>query len=1585
MRPRHALISRIVASWLLLAGIAFAAPAPVTGVNTSGNQLNTLTVNGLTYPQAQLAPGSLTVFAGGSAGVVLVPNGTAAPASGTRAGLVGDWLLDSGIINPLAGQTTCRVRFSQPIVNRPNKPDIVFMEINPGSIADAMQVTINGVNRVVTGGEWGSVGYATASADQYSTGTTATTLAALEGATLALANADISQAVFGVAIDLADFGIAPNGTVEEIDFGSSGATFDPVFIAGFTGDGVPPAGAVSLPYVEPFTTGAGSFTPANPAEWSVTGGAYRNTIAGSSSASSAHILTNDLGGDPLAAHGFFLSGKFTVVSSGNSGNVVGLALFGTNATFTGGVTFPYYLIEVRPAGNTLRVRRVGVNDTQFLPETALGAFTLNAAQGFTLEIVGGYENGVLRMAVTVRQGASSATFHVVDSEPLTVGYFGFRNRTNGGALTVDCDDFTLRHVSTITFGGAPAAFARAGLPYSSDVSAASDVGAAVTLTAPELPGWLAFTPGASGTGVLSGTPFETGSYPLNLAATDSEGGAAEKTFHISVLEPTGVFISEFLAENDSGLRDEDGDQEDWIEVFNSDATPADVGGWGLSNDPALPMKWMIPAGVTIPAHGFLVVFASGKNRAGAQLHANFKLSNNAGSHLSLAQPGGAVVSSFASYPSQRADRSYGTYASYTPRGYLVNPTPGAPNDAVGYAGFVADTQFSVRRGFYTTAQSVTVTCATPGATLVYTTNGSTPSLTNGTQGTSPLVLNIPATTTLRVSAFAPNLIPSGPDTQSYFFLEDIRQQPTSAPAGWPAGSVNGQVLQYGMDPDITGSVTAQQMKDALAALPTLSLVTDLPNLFDKKNGIYVNPYGREEGFECPVSVELLNPNNTPGFHVNAGLRIRGGFSRQATNPKHNFHLYFRGEYGATTLQYPLFGDEGVDEFDRVDLRSTQVMSWHNGGDTNATYNRDEWNRATHGAMGQPYTRGRYYHLYINGHYWGIYGTQERADSAFASSYFGGKRSDYDVMKTYVIPHRVDAADGDNVAWSQLHAAATAGFASDAAYFAVQGRDANGVPNATTPLVDVDNLIDYTALHFYNGDDDAPVNTGVGGGVPKNFYAIRARDGRFGFQFYTHDAEGTMVTGRNTTGTITAGQTLAYFNPRWLSQQFETNAKYRLRFADRVQKHFFNGGAVDNPVALARWQAIRAQLSTAILAESARWGDAASATPRTVANWNTANDTIETGFLATRRAVLISQLRSRSLFPSFDAPAFSQHGGNVASGYQLNITAPGGTTIFYTTNGTDPTDASSNSYSGPIALTGVQVTVKARAKLGSEWSALTEALFTIDAVPAAPGNLAISEIHYNPAGSDETEFVELVNISASRVNLAGVHFTSAMSFTFGNLALEPGARICVVESTDAFAAAYIPTPSVAGQWSGALNNGGDTIVLLAANGTEIERVTYGDAAPWPPSANGGGYSLVRLNPSAAANTAANWRASTVQSGNPGSTDASIFTGNPLADADSDGIKALAEHFFATSDNNAASGHGAVFVGRTPDGRAMLTFLRRLGTDDLTYVVEVSGNLTTWTTDTTRTAETNHGNGTATETWTANQPAEPQFMRVRVTKP
>src|ERR1044072_602144 len=88
-------------------------------------------------------------------------------------------------------------------------------------------------------------------------------------------------------------------------------------------------------------------------------------------------------------------------------------------------------------------------------------------------------------------------------------------------------------------------------------------------------------------------------------------------------------------------------------------------------------------------------------------------------------------------------------------------------------------------------------------------------------------------------------------------------------------------------------------------------------------------------WERPMSLELLDPTNAvPGrFQENGGLRIRGGFSRNTSFFKHSFRVYFRRDLGAGKLNYPLFENEGAEEFETFDLRTSQNYSWPRGSES----------------------------------------------------------------------------------------------------------------------------------------------------------------------------------------------------------------------------------------------------------------------------------------------------------------------------------------------------------------------------------------------------------------------------------------------------------------------------------------------------------------------------------------------------------------------------------------------------------------------------------------------------------------------------
>ncbi len=156
---------------------------------------------------------------------------------------------------------------------------------------------------------------------------------------------------------------------------------------------------------------------------------------------------------------------------------------------------------------------------------------------------------------------------------------------------------------------------------------------------------------------------------------------------VGVLGAVGVAegalrINEFLAINDNGLVDEDGDDSDWVEIFNPGLLAAPLDGHYLTDDPLDLTKWQFPA-TSVPGLGYLVVFASDKDRtAGSELHTNFRLDGD-GDYLALVEPDGStILTEFAPlYPPQQANVSYGFHGDPLVEKALFPPTPGAPNNS----------------------------------------------------------------------------------------------------------------------------------------------------------------------------------------------------------------------------------------------------------------------------------------------------------------------------------------------------------------------------------------------------------------------------------------------------------------------------------------------------------------------------------------------------------------------------------------------------------------------------------------------------------------------------------------------------------------------------------------------------------------------------------------------------------------------------------------------------------------------------------------------------------------------------------------
>ena len=495
-------------------------------------------------------------------------------------------------------------------------------------------------------------------------------------------------------------------------------------------------------------------------------------------------------------------------------------------------------------------------------------------------------------------------------------------------------------------------------------------------------------------------------------------------------------------------------------------------------------------------------------------------------------------------------------------------------------------------------------------------------------------------------------------------------------------------------------------------------------LFDASTGIYVNALMEGIDWERPTSLELIYPDGSEGFQVEAGLRIRGGWSRHDGCPKHAFRLFFRSDHGDSKLEYDLFeGEESAEEFDKMDLRTAQNYSWSFKGDDSNTFMRDVFSRDLQRQMGQPYTRSRFYHLYINGQYWGLYMTQERSEAAYAASYFGGDKDDYDTVKADGGPtgtKMVEATDGTleqfSILWSLGNDFDDADLAGKAVlYNRMLGLNPDGTPNSNYPVyLDPDNLIDMMLNVYYVGERDAPISAFFGNDELNNWYGVYNRNNPDGFKYFRHDGEHSMDKGySDRTGPFTVLNekvSPSHFNPQTLHQWLMDYPEYNMRFADRAYQHMFNDGAMTEAATKAQLDLRAAQIEMAIIAESARWGDAKTSTPLTKADWVGAVETTR-NWLTGRVSTVISHLRNKNWYPSIDPPTFyinsiPQRGGMINVGDEFSMYAPAGT-IYYTFDGSDPRLPSGQVNPDALSTTSSPTTDQVLITKGATWKYLDD--------------------------------------------------------------------------------------------------------------------------------------------------------------------------------------------------------------------------------------------------------------------------------------
>jgi hypothetical protein len=779
-----------------------------------------------------------------------------------------------------------------------------------------------------------------------------------------------------------------------------------------------------------------------------------------------------------------------------------------------------------------------------------------------------------------------------------------------------------------------------------------------------------------------------------------------------------VLISEFMALNSSTLKDVDGDYSDWLELYNPGETAVDLTGWHLTDDASQKAKWTFPS-VSLGAGSYLIIWISGKDvvASNGEIHANFKLSGS-GEYLALVEPDTNVVSyEYApNYPAQQSNISYGIYQGQ--QTFFANPTPGAGN-SIGSQ--ILTPVFSVGRGFFSSPFTVSLSVSDPEAKIMYTTDGIRPTATVGNLYKGPLTIS--KTTPLSAVCVKGTTV-SPVVSNTYLFTSDIVNQ-SNTPVGYPtewgtaqynlynSGIVAGKRVpsDYEMDPEVCNSAEYKSlMPTSLTSIPTVSIVTNPSYLFSYSispdtGGIYIytgdvakdsyNTTNTKLGidWERPASVEYFDPSDNSQFQINCALLLHGGNGRKAYNtPKHSFRFSFRSDYGPSKLNFKVFDEKkATDRFDHLIVRASLNYSWLHNAEvqrTDAQNLTDAFSRKLQLDMGQVSGHDKFVHVYLNGLYWGVFDLTEKFNNDFMASYLGGSDVNYDVVNDDGL------VDGTLATYTTMTTNALAG------KFSTMTADKQ---------LDGANFIDYMLMNFYIGNVDWDKN---------NWFAARNTVmPDMGFRYFSWDAETSLTDVAINKVTLNDGMPTKMFNA------LKADAEFKMLIADRIQKHFYNGGALTAENTTYRYAQMAARFDTAMIAESARWGDygrdvvkyTACTTLYGLNNaWIPRRNYLLNTYFPNRTNIVIEQLKTAGFIPTLVAPSYNTQGGEITAPVSVSISAPAGT-IYYTIDGSDPRlsggtlNSTAITYGKALSIIG-KGTLKARAKSGTVWSAINEVSF-----------------------------------------------------------------------------------------------------------------------------------------------------------------------------------------------------------------------------------------------------------------------------------
>ena len=471
-------------------------------------------------------------------------------------------------------------------------------------------------------------------------------------------------------------------------------------------------------------------------------------------------------------------------------------------------------------------------------------------------------------------------------------------------------------------------------------------------------------------------------------------------------------INEVMSSN-SLFVDDDGDYNDWIELYNASSETISLKSWYISDDKDDIKKWKFPDR-QIKAGEYFLIFASDKDKNSKYVHTNFKISSK-GETIYLSNQNEELIDEI-QIPRLLTNTSYGISIENDEKVFYSESTPGYYNSSNEFLGITDSAlEFSHAGGLVSQEINLSISGNSNDEIIRYTTDKSIPDR-DSQQFLNSIKIN--KTTIVRAKIFKDKFISSYDNSKSFIF-------------------------------------------DAKHSLNVVTLVTEPDNFFDENTGIYM--YGKNASSnwpfyganfwndsEKPLQFSYYEKDNKLGTEFNAGVKIFGGGSR--ANEQRSLSIFTRNKYGVGEMDYPFFENVSYDKFQAIILRNTG-NDWLKANMRDAAVSKLMQNSDLEFQDFNPVA------TYLNGEYWGLYFLREKINEHMISS-----KSGYDTDDISILEFDGEEIHGNNEDFVELRT-----------FINSEDLSVKNNYQYVKSQMDIKNFILYNLTNIYIGNNDWPGN------------------------------------------------------------------------------------------------------------------------------------------------------------------------------------------------------------------------------------------------------------------------------------------------------------------------------------------------------------------------------------------------------------------------------------------------------------------------------------------------------------------------------